>query len=131
MGTVSQATAASSGTVATGLIKVTVDGFTYRAKGEVEFNLGLPKRELITGVDGHHGYKEVPQEAYVGFKSTDGSDYDLKTILTSNNCTVVINSNNGKTVTFSDCFQSGEGTVSSEESEFDVRWTSLNQGVES
>lgn len=43
-----------------GVIFVKVDGGQLRAKGEFEYNLGVPKREAIVGMDGTHGYKEDP-----------------------------------------------------------------------
>lgn len=123
-------TTTAQGDVVTGLVKLTVDGVTYRVKGAIDYDLGLPMAEEIIGQDGIHGFKETPKVAYVECEVTDGYSYDLKQIINATNVTVVVALNNGKTVTFTNCRQTGEGKVNSEESALTLKWVSMNQGVE-
>lgn len=124
-------TSSSIGAVMTGIVKLTVEGTIYRIKGAIDYNLGLPLREVIKGQDGVHGFKETTQEATVEVTSTDGSDYDLAAILTATDVVVSVFLNNGKTITFANCFQAGDGKVNTEEGEFTLKWISMSKGIES
>lgn len=131
MSGIAQSTTAA-GAVRAGLVKVKVDGVLYRVKGAVDYDLGLPVREPIVGQDGVHGFTEKPGVAYVECSITDGSDYDLKAILNADDATVTVEKNDGKVITFSNCTRTGEAKINSEENEIgSVRWTSLNEGIES
>lgn len=123
-------TTTSQGDVLTGLVKLTVDGTTFRVKGAIDYDLGVPVSEEIIGQDGVHGFKQTPKAAYVECEVTDGRSYDIKQILKAQNVTVTVSLNNGKTITFTNCTQTGDGKLNTEESTITLKWTSLNQGVE-
>jgi len=48
-----------------GIIRFSIDGVQYRAKGNFSYMIGNPKREAVVGSDGVHGYKETPQALFI------------------------------------------------------------------
>ena len=107
-----------------GVIFVKADGKQFDVKGQFEYNLGVPKRDPIIGHDGTHGYKEVPQEAYISGEVTDSVDMDLKNdLLTLADATITLELANGKVVVLEEAFYSGEGTGQTEEGNIAVRFT--------
>lgn len=106
-----------------GIIYIKADGEQYDAKGSFTYNLGVPKRDAVMGADKHHGYKELPQEAYLEGEITDRADLDVKTLLSINNATVTLELANGKVVVFRGAYFSGEGNVQTEEGNIAVRFT--------
>lgn len=107
-----------------GVIFVKADGKQFDVKGQFEYNLGVPKREPIIGHDGTHGYKEMPQEAYISGEITDDIDLNLKNdVLELAGATVTLELANGKIVVLEEAFYSGDGTVQSEEGNVAVRFT--------
>lgn len=105
-----------------GIIQVQVDGEVYRAKGDFSYNLGRPKRDTVMGVDGRHGYKDVPQIAFIEGEFTDSSSLNLDTLLNVENATVTISLANGKKVALFDAVFASEGTVSTGEGNIAVRF---------
>lgn len=107
-----------------GVIFVKADGAQFDVKGQFEYNLGVPKRDPIIGHDGTHGYKEVPQEAYISGEITDSVDLNLKNdLLTLSGATITLELANGKVIVLEEAFYSGEGTGQTEEGNIAVRFT--------
>lgn len=105
-----------------GIIQVQVDGSIYRAKGDFTYNPGKPKREAIIGSDGVHGYKEMPQVAFVEGEFTDGDDLDLPGLLTITGATVTVDLANGKMFVLHNAYYAAEGTVNTGEGNIGVRF---------
>ncbi len=107
-----------------GVIFVKADGKQFDVKGQFEYNLGYPKREAIIGHDGTHGYKELPQEAYISGEITDSIDMNLKNdVLALSEANITLELANGKVIVLEEAFYSGDGTVQSEEGNVAVRFT--------
>jgi hypothetical protein len=107
-----------------GIIYIFVDGIRFEAKGEFKINPGCNKRDNIIGADGHHGYKETPQGAYVEGAITDSYDLDTVGLRQITNSTVVIQLINGKSWLFEDAWYSSEGDMSTDEGEIGLRFDS-------
>jgi hypothetical protein len=105
-----------------GMIQVQVQGERYDAKGSFSYNLGSPMRETIVGADGIHGYKEMPQIAFIEGVVTDRQDLDLRALTTGTDITVNLQLANGKVISLRDAWFAGEGSASTEEGEINVRW---------
>ena len=105
-----------------GIVYFKVDSSRYDAKGNFTYNLGRPKRETIIGHDGVHGYKETPQVSFIEGEITDGKNFDLEKLVTSDNVTVTLELANGKVIVLRDAWFSGEGTGNSEEGNITVRF---------
>lgn len=108
-----------------GLIQVKANGEIYDAKGEFTYNLGGVKREPIIGADGVHGYKEVPQVAYIEGEFTDSGDLSLETLINITDATVTINLNNRKTISLSEAWYAADGDVGTDEANIQVRFEAV------
>ena len=106
-----------------GIIFIKADGVQYDAKGAFEYNLGVAKRDPVIGHDRHHGYKELPQEAYCEGEITDSATLDVKNLLNISDATVTLELANGKTVVFKKAYFSGDGNIQTEEGNIAVRFT--------
>jgi len=110
-----------------GILFVKKDGALLDVKGNWTYNLGRPKRDAIVGADSVHGYKEMPQVAYVEGTITDKSTLDLESdILNVTNATLTLELANGKTVVFRNAWFAGEGDVTTEEAEIAVRFEAMS-----
>lgn len=109
-----------------GIIFLKVDGELFQAKGSFEYNLGAAKREMVVGSDGVHGYKEVPQVAMISGSVTDNDELDLKKLLETKDATITLELANGKMITLRDAVYTGEGKVTTEEGEIEVKFEGLS-----
>lgn len=105
-----------------GIIRITANGEQISAKGVWTYNLGKPKREAVVGADGVHGYKEVPQVAFIEGPTTDRGDLDLEALVGLRDATITLDLANGKAVVGGGAWFAGEGTGSTDEGEVAVRF---------
>lgn len=105
-----------------GTLFVKVSGRQYDAKGNFTYNIGSPKRDEIVGPDGVHGYKELPQAAFIEGEITDASDLDLAAFTTLRDETITLELANGKVFVLRDGWYSAEGNVQTEEANIQVRF---------
>lgn len=105
-----------------GIIRLKIDGERYDAKGAFSYNLGVPMREAVVGADRVHGYKEVPQVAFVEGEVTDSAQLDLAKLLGQEDVTVTLELANSKTVVLHHAWFAGEGTGNTEEGNIAVRF---------
>jgi hypothetical protein len=105
-----------------GIIRVQIDGEIQEARGAWTYNLGLPVREAMIGADGVHGYKEVPQVAFIEGAITDREDLDLARLAATKEATISLELANGKMIVLRDGWFAGEGTGTTEEAEIAVRF---------
>lgn len=109
-----------------GLIQVQINGEIVDAKGSWSYGLGRPLREAIVGSDAVHGYKEMPQVAFIEGAITDRGTLDVTALVSGRDMTVTLSLANGKVVVLRDAWFAGEGTASTEEAEIPVRWEGAN-----
>lgn len=100
-----------------GIIFVKANGVQYKAKGSWTYNLGEPKREMIVGADGVHGFKEMPQAAKLEGVITDQADLDVAGLLNTVDADLTLSLNNGKTIAYRNATWTGEGDITTEEAE--------------
>lgn len=105
-----------------GIITVRLNGIAYSAKGAFSYNLGRPKRESIVGADTVHGFKEMPQVAFIEGEFTDHRDMDLNLLVTGEGLTVTLELANGKVIVLTEAWFASEGTVGTEEGNVSVRF---------
>lgn len=113
-----------------GRIYFKVDGVQYDAKGDFTYNIGNDKRESIVGADGIHGYKSVPQEAFIEGAITDDIDVDLDKLTQLDNVTVTLELANSKTIVLGNAWYAAEGGVTTGEGEIAVRFVSRKPATE-
>ena len=105
-----------------GQISVAIDGQAILAKGEFTYSLGTPKREMIVGVSGVHGFKEMPTVPYIEGTATDFQGLDVRALFNTIDATVTIALRNGKTVVLRDAVYSGDPQVGTEEGEIAIKF---------
>lgn len=104
-----------------GILQFKLDGQRFQAKGEVTYNLGVPKREAIVGQDEVHGFKEEPQVPFMELAVTDNDELDLQSLLEFRDGTATCELANGKIIVIREAFYAGEGNVTTSEGEIAVR----------
>jgi len=109
-----------------GLIELKVDGSIYSAKGNFTYNLGRPRREAVIGADAVHGFKEMPQVAFVEGEITDGAGLSLEALAAVHDATVYLRLANGKIVVLRNAWFAAEGTGNTEEGNIGVRFEGLS-----
>lgn len=109
-----------------GIISLAVNGEQVNAKGAFTYNLGRPKREAVLGADSVHGYKEMPQVAFIEGEITDKANLNLSALTTATDVTVTLGLANGKTILLRNAWYAGEGTGNTEEGNIGVRWEGLS-----
>jgi hypothetical protein len=109
-----------------GIIRFTIDGAQYRAKGNFSYMIGNPKREAIIGSDGVHGYKETPQAPFIEGTITDSASLSLSDLTSITDSTVILTLANGKSVVLRDAFYASEGEASTEAGEIKVRFEGIS-----
>lgn len=105
-----------------GILYFKRNGTILDAKGNFTYNLGRDKREAIVGADRVHGYKEMPQVAFVEGEITDKGDLTVDDILNSQDETITLELRNEKTVVFKDAWYAGDGNIQTEEANIQVRF---------
>lgn len=105
-----------------GTISLQINGSLQDAKGSFQYNLGRPKKEAIVGADSVHGYKEVPQVAFIEGEITDKGDLDLAALVEMTDATVTLELANGKVIVLRSAWYAGEGTGNTEEGNVGVRF---------
>lgn len=113
-----------------GIIEIKLDGRILDAKGDFTYNLGLPRRESVIGMDGVHGYKETPQPAFIEGIITDRDDLDLRGFIDAKDATITLTLANGKIIVLRDAWYANEGTGNTGEGEIPFRFESRNQAEE-
>lgn len=108
-----------------GILFLKVNGNQYQAKGAFTYNLGVPKKEMIVGSDGVHGYKEMPQVAYIEGAITDSPDISITELRDLRDATVTLELANGKVISIESAIEASDGEVTSEEGEAQVRFEGL------
>jgi hypothetical protein len=109
-----------------GTIQVQTNGEIQDAAGSFSYNLGGKKRETIVGPDGVHGFKEMPQPAFIEGELVDRGNLNLRALVDSVDVTVTLSLANGKVVVLRDGWFAGEGTASTDEAKIPVRWEGTN-----
>lgn len=106
-----------------GSIAIKVNGETHRAAGAFTYNLGVPKREVLTGHDGVHGYKELPKPAMIDGTLRDADTLDVAALLGAENATITLELGNGKTIAMTGAVQTNDGDQETENATINVTFS--------
>lgn len=113
-----------------GYVSLKVNGVQKRAFGKFTYNLGLPKRTSVPGPDGIHGYKEMPQPAYIEGELIDDGSLNITQLVSGSGDTVTLELGNGKMIMLVSAAYTGDGVGESEDGNIKVRWDSGEQAQE-
>lgn len=85
-----------------GIVYFKIDGTLYNVRGNVKYATGDRERETITGLDGVHGYKEMPTAPFIECDISDNGSLDLKKLQDFTESTVTLELASGKQVILRD-----------------------------
>ena len=105
-----------------GTLNARVDGATVSAKGDWTYNTGQAKREQVVGIDGVHGYREMPQVPFVEGMTSDIAGVDLEALKNARDVPVELALVNGKTVVFKNATYCADGDHTIAEGEVQLRF---------
>lgn len=105
-----------------GYMEVTLNGDKQRAAGAFSYGLGQPKRDAVIGPDRFHGFKELPQVAYIEGMIVVTDEVNLIQLANTNNASVTLTLASGKTITLGDAYYAAEGTGDTDGGTFQVRF---------
>jgi hypothetical protein len=105
-----------------GITYINVDGVPLELKGSINVAPGSFSRESVVGLDGVHGYKEIPIVPFVECTITDSAGIDLNAIEKLANVTVTVELANGKTAVVNQATQVNQLENNPEEAEVTVRF---------
>jgi hypothetical protein len=105
-----------------GAIELKIGGVMRDAKGSFTYNKGAVKREAILGPTGVVGYKEMAQVPFLEGAITDKGNLDLDDIVGVTDETITLTLGNGKVFVLRNAWYAGDGNVTTEEGEIEVRF---------
>ena len=107
-----------------GITRLTIDGVSNPGKGDVTYNLGMPKREPVLGSAGVHGYTEKAQVAFIECATTHFGDLDFKALVGRTDATVIVELPNGQSLVLRNAYYAGDGEGSTAEGELKLKFES-------
>ena len=113
-----------------GIINIKKDGAILKAKGAFDYDLGIPKKEAVVGMDGTHGYKETPQVSYIEGTITDQADVSFEALAKTTGATITLDLANGKTIVLREGFWASNSKGNTEEGEIECRFESATGPAE-
>lgn len=108
-----------------GIIFIKVDGQQLQASGEFTYDIGVPKKEMIVGADGVHGFKEMPIVPFIEGEITDSDELDLEALQRTRDATCTLELANGKVIVVEEAVYAADGTGSSEEGKIAFRFEGI------
>jgi Phage tail tube protein. len=105
-----------------GTAKVTIDGVTYLLRGNMEIAIGGVQRESVNGLDGHHGFKEIPTNGSISMDLTDAPDIDWNLLEEAQNATVQVALINGKSAILRNAAQMNKLSLSADNGQVSVKF---------
>lgn len=109
-----------------GLLFVKIDGRQVRVRGKFTFGTGVSKKEAVVGLDGVHGYKEMPQVAYLEGEISDTSETDILALQNLRDGTVTFEYGSGKAWALRNAWHAGDNVIDLEEGSAQVRFEALS-----
>ena len=81
-----------------GVLALEIDGTAYTVVGEVTYVLSQMSRETLIGVNGVHGYKEMPVAGSIKARLRDSGSFSAAMFGGLTSSTVTVKAANGKTI---------------------------------
>lgn len=109
-----------------GTAYIKVDGKQYALRGNMTVSPSKSEREGIAGMDGVHGFKEMPRVPFIECDITDGADVSLPDMQAHDNVTVTAELLNGKTYVLREAWVVGPLDLDAAEGQFTIRWEGMS-----
>lgn len=108
-----------------GIAYLKVDGEQIDIRGKFKYKVNTVKREVITGQDGVHGYKEMPEAPYISGDVDDMPGTRLKRLEGITDATITLELANGKTIVLNNAWWEDTSEVDTEEGSYPVKFVGL------
>lgn len=105
-----------------GIAQFLLNGKRFLAKGSFTINPGFDKRTAVVGADGVHGYKVERQVSSFEGAITDDGTFPLSELMNATDVQVVLQLENGRTLSLNDAWYAGEGSMTTDEGEIAIRF---------
>lgn len=105
-----------------GSATLSVDGRNYLLQGSFRWSPSNKSRETLVGMDGIHGYKEMPATPFMSATLRDSDGLSVADLNAMTRVTVTAQLANGKTIVGRGMWAVGVQEVDSTEGTIDVRW---------
>ncbi|WCT78670.1 phage tail tube protein [Novosphingobium humi] len=110
-----------------GTLSITIDGTNYAVSGSGTYLVSSSNRETLTGQDGVHGYKEMPQAGHIAWTGRDSNAFKIADLNAADGVTVVAVLANGKVIIAKNAWRDGEpAEVNTEDGTFSIRFASAS-----
>lgn len=109
-----------------GVITLTINATSYMLAGDFTYDIGGYKREMMSGPDGVHGYKETVKIPFIEGDLRDTSAVNLATLTNITDATVVLSLANGKTISLYNAVFTGDGVCATGEATIKARFEGLS-----
>jgi hypothetical protein len=103
-----------------------IDGTQYPAKGKFTYSTLTTEKTGVVGVDGPHGYKEVPVLPFIKGTITDMGKLSLSQLQNIKKSVITLELANGKTVTLRDSWLEGKAEANADEAEVEVEFRGMS-----
>lgn len=117
------------GQIVGGTAYLKTNGQQYKLRGNLTYFAGSLEREDVVGMDGVHGYKEMPKAPFVQADLTDAPNLDAKQFETMTDVTVSIQLGNGKQFILSNAWCTQAPEMDASEGQGTVRFVGLRGEV--
>lgn len=110
-----------------GVLFVKINGVQFRAKSTSwTYNITKLKKEGVVGVDGTHGYKELPVLNFIEGVITDDPNLDIQALQSISDSTVTLELANQKVIVLRNAWFAGDVDQTTEEGEVPFRLEGLS-----
>lgn len=107
-----------------GIVSFTIDGDTWNAVDAVEYTPTMVLRETAKGQSAVEGYTEMPEAGRIAATLRDRGDQTVLSLNGVTSSTIVVQAANGKTITGSGMWQTGQIRVATKEGTFSIEFES-------
>jgi hypothetical protein len=105
-----------------GITSLSIDGVAYDVVSDVTWNPSYIKRESLIGLDGIHGYSELPVAGFITATLRDNGGITVKDFNEMTSSTIQIIQANGKAIIGVGMWNTETAEVKSAEATFSVRF---------
>lgn len=105
-----------------GVAYLFIDGTAYQVVSDAKYSPTRFERETLKGMDGIHGFKEMPSAGFIGAKVRDNGSMTAGDFNAMTNSEVILQLANGKTVSGNPMWNTSAVEVDAAEAVFDVKF---------
>lgn len=109
-----------------GIAYFKINNIQYALRGNMKYSAALFEREVVTGMDGIHGFKESFKAPYLECDVTDRGNLSTELLNQLTDATITVELNNGKIFTLNNAACLTQIEVDAMEGQFTIRFEGLS-----